>query len=57
MSDGRKCGLGSGITPAGAYDGVESHTSSCRDNLQKPVAPRHQDSWPFGHFLHSVAVG
>ena len=24
-------------------DGAESHTSSCRDNLQKPVAPRPLD--------------
>ena len=25
-------------------------TRSCHDNLQKPVAPRRQGSWPFGHF-------
>ena len=24
---------------------------ACRDNLQKPVAPRRQSSWPFGHFV------
>ena len=23
---------------------------SCHNNLQKPVAPRRQGSWPFGHF-------
>ena len=27
------------------YDGVESHTSSCRNNLQKPVAPRSRGSF------------
>ena len=27
------------------YDGAESHTSSCRDKLQKPVAPRRWGSW------------
>ena len=25
-------------------------TSSCRDNLQKPVAPRRQGSWPFDYW-------
>ena len=24
-------------------------TRSCHDNLQKPVVPRRQGSWPFGH--------
>ena len=27
------------------YEGVERHTSSCRNNLQKPVAPRRQGTW------------
>ena len=33
------------LLSAARIDGVESHTSSCRDKLQKPVAPRRQGSW------------